>query len=977
MPADSDLLYVVVAVRLGFAAPIPAEQAEALEESLAPAARAAVRSAVAAHIAMSGGDVRLALERLRRSAATEPRFRLGAEIGRGGLGRVVEARDLELDRIVAVKLVLDDLPDELKERFLREARLTARLEHPNIVPVHGLVTPAGEAPMLAMKRVRGRDLGAVLRALAKGDASTVAEWSRPRLLAMFQDICLGVAFAHDRGVIHRDLKPANVMLGDFGETLVVDWGLAKEGGARRSPQGEGGSREAGETADSVVVGEIAETFVPTHGSGDSTKTLDGDVVGTPAYMAPEQAAGRVADVDERSDIYALGAILYELLTFRPPVDGDSLAELLSHAQSGVNVPPSQRLRARDPKSTSIPPELDAIAMKALALRKEDRFQSAMDLHREIQLFLEGVKERERNHRLAEEAVVKAKEAMERQGRLREEAQLAAEAAMRVDKGVQPWEADKSAVWKAQDLAKGLERDSVEAFAEANALLTGALSHERDHAEARRLKAELFWAKFREAETRGDEKDMLLQRRVVEQYNDGALDALLKGDGTLTVRTRAYPCRCLLDGRDVAPGEWAWQGYHPFSGRALDGHKGAEGLTELEPQGLVRLKVHAASCEPGSLDGADVWLWKHEDIGRRLVPVTPRDVAGAAARPAPATMLDAAFDSASPGRPQGPGVWLGRTPIEKHPLPMGSYLLVVSREGHLPIRVPIFLPRCGAWEQEVTLFRPEEIPPGFVPVAAGPFGSQGDPENALAGPGETKVVDDVFIARHPVTCREYVEFLNELARSDPAQAARRVPRSGEESGFYWPGPPYAVPTAAWLAGASPELRTASKRLLQSPVDWEEDWPVFSVSWQDAMAYAAWKRRGDSRATTIPHELDWEKAARGTDRRFFPWGNQFDYSRANANRSHPGGARPARVTEFPGDESPYGVRGQGGNSRNVCLNDPGPDYPGWRLVRGGNWTDTGPRCRATVRLGNSSRSVSEVIGIRPACLVRLARPLIPSR
>ncbi len=888
------------------------------------------------------------------------RFRLGVEIGRGGLGRVVEARDLELDRNVAVKLVLDGLPEELKERFVREARLTARLEHPNIVPVHGLVAAEGATPMLAMKRVQGRNLGEVLRALAKGDPVTVAGWSRPRLLAMFQDICLGVAFAHDRGVIHRDLKPANVMIGDFGETLVVDWGLAKE-------KTVAGSALSGEAADAPVVGELADTLVPSHGPGETTKTLDGDIVGTPAYMSPEQASGRVAEVDERSDIYALGAILYEVLTFHAPVDGDSLAELLSHAQSGVNIPPSQRLRARDPKAASVPPELDAIVMKALALRREDRFQSAMDLHREIQLFLEGVKERERNHRLAEEAVAKAKATIERQRRLGEEAKAAAEEAKLAGKKVQPWDEDKSAWWGAEDRAKGLERDGVEAFAEANALLTIALSHERDHVEARRLKAELAWGKFLEAEARGDEKEMLLQRRVVELYNDGALDAGLRGDGTLTVRTRAYACRCLMDGRDVEPGEWAWQGYHPLSGRALDGHKGAEGMAAREPRAPVHLRVHGAACEPGPAEGADVWIWKYADIGRRLIPVTVelgehRDSAGA---------VDATFEPASPYRPQGPGAWLGRTPIVRTSIPMGSWLLLVAQEGRAPLRVPVVIPRCGDAVQDVTLFRPAEIPDLFVPIPAGAFGSQGDPENALAGPAETKTVDDVFIARHPVTCREYCAFLNALAASDPAQAALRVPRQGEAAGFYWPGPPYAVPTAAWLAGASAELKAKAKRLQQSPVDWEEDWPVFGVSWEDAMAYAAWKRGGESRAVYLPHELEWEKAARGVDRRFFPWGSHFDYHRANANRSHPGGARPARVGEFPLDESPYGVRGLGGNSRDECLNDPGAEYPGWRLARGGNWTDTGPRCRATTRAGHSSRNVAEWIGFRPACLVRLAR------
>ncbi|KAF0246823.1 MAG: serine/threonine protein kinase-related [Planctomycetota bacterium] len=913
------------------------------------------------------GEVRAA----EVTPAAEGRYRLGAELGRGGLGQVVEAFDGSLERQIAVKLALDGASAEVADRFVREAKLAGRLDHPNIVPVFDFGTLGNEKKQLflAMKRVRGRDLGKVLASIGSGDAEARERWSRTRLLQVFQDICNGMAFAHDLGVIHRDLKPANVMLGDYGEVHIVDWGLA-----RVLNEHEGDRRSAHSSSEPAAHAQL---------------TLEGEVVGTPAYMPPEQAEGRLQEMDQRSDIYSLGAILYEILTLKPPFDGLTAGDIISQVRTGRIAPPSHNASVHRPKDDTVrtlrslpsssdappplPPELDAICLKALAFRREDRFQSVKELQQEMQLFLDGVKERRRNHRLAEEAVARAKEAVALQARLLEEAKVAEEAAKQAAKGLELL-ADTSALWAAEDRAKQLARDAVNAFSEADAALSSALTHESGHREARRLRAELYWKRTMDAEAAGDEKEQQLNRAVVEQYNDGPLDALLRGDGTLTVRTRAYACRCLLDGRMLKPEELAWQGYHPFSGRPLDGHKGAEGLPELEPKEPLRLKVHASSCEPAAIGGADVWLFRYEEIGRRLIPVTP-DLRGSAvsegADGARVEAVDGIFDPASPYRPQGPGVWLGRTPLEKRSLPMGSYLLLVALEGRAPLRVPVTVPRCGHWEQEMTLFRPEEIPAGFVVMSAGPFGYQGDPENPYSGPAESKVVDDVFIARHPVTCREYCEFLNGLANSNPEQAARRVPRQAEEAGFYWPGPPYAVPTTAWLATAPVEPKAKARRLMTCSVDWEADWPVFGISWEDGMAYAAWRRAKDATFTMLPHEVEWEKSARGTDRRFFPWGRHWDDRWSNGSRSNHGGARPVRVEEFESDDSPYGVRGLGGNSKDACLNDPGPENPGWRLCRGGNWNHAGVHSRAAGRTGNTARDVYHTNGIRVACAVRLAR------
>ena len=306
----------------------------------------------------------------------ETKYRLLEKFSRGGMGTIYLAEDTQLQRKVALKVLhTPDASGELSARMLREARVIAQLEHPSIVPVHDV----GELPdgrvFYVMKFVQGRRL----------DQYAQAENALPDRLRIFQKVCEAVAFAHANGVIHRDLKPENIMVGAFGEVLVMDWGLAKivaEGEARN-----GGAK----TEDGGSKGKDNERRASNHhhpatgneqpATSDQHQTLHGTIMGTPAYMAPEQKRGDIAQIDQRSDIYALGAILKFLLT------GHSKAGLAQKDFSSSTI--SSNASPALP-GAKIPKQLAAICAQAMAEEKEQRYASAQALAGDIVRFLNGL-----------------------------------------------------------------------------------------------------------------------------------------------------------------------------------------------------------------------------------------------------------------------------------------------------------------------------------------------------------------------------------------------------------------------------------------------------------------------------------------------------------------------------------------------------------------------------------------------------------
>jgi serine/threonine-protein kinase len=296
------------------------------------------------------------------------RFRVLRPHARGGLGAIFVALDTELHRDVALKQILDHHADDpaSRQRFLLEAEITGGLEHPGIVPVYGLGTYGDGRPFYAMRFIKGDSLKEAIGHFHADEAFDKEPGRRTlelrKLLRRFLDVCNAIGYAHSRGVLHRDIKPGNVIVGKHGETLLVDWGLAKPLG-RVEPGSESGER----------------TLIPSSASG-SSETLPGSALGTPSYMSPEQARGELDRLGSRSDVYSLGATLYCLLTGKPPFEGDDAAALLRGVQEGR----FPRPRQLDP---SLDPALEVVCLKAMATEAEDRYATPKDLADDLERWM--------------------------------------------------------------------------------------------------------------------------------------------------------------------------------------------------------------------------------------------------------------------------------------------------------------------------------------------------------------------------------------------------------------------------------------------------------------------------------------------------------------------------------------------------------------------------------------------------------------
>jgi serine/threonine-protein kinase len=325
------------------------------------------------------------------------RYQVLGEIARGGMGVVLKGRDPDLGRDVAIKVLLPGHADDpaLVRRFIEEAQIGGQLQHPGILPIHELGLDADLRPYFTMRLVKGRTLAALLE--ERPDPTH----DLGRFLAVFEQVCQTVAYAHARGVIHRDLKPSNVMVGAFGEVQVMDWGLSKV--LRQGGEGEAVTHE-GTPCDEPQVTTIRTT-------GRDAGSQSGAVIGTPSYMSPEQARGEVEELDEQADVFALGAILCELLTGQPPYLG-SRPRILEDAAAGRLDEALERL-----ESCGAEDELIRLARRCLDPSRAVRPRHAGVVAREVAAFLGSVAQRARAAEVAA-AEARATAAAERKARRR-------------------------------------------------------------------------------------------------------------------------------------------------------------------------------------------------------------------------------------------------------------------------------------------------------------------------------------------------------------------------------------------------------------------------------------------------------------------------------------------------------------------------------------------------------------------------------
>jgi serine/threonine-protein kinase len=466
----------------------------------APGAESSEDPTTSHNLAQVAGSLARDDDRASGDGSAAARYLLGEELGRGGVGVVIKAFDRNLGRTVALKKLQDwPQPAEEVERFIEEAQATGQLEHPNIVPVYDLGRLAGGEVYYTMKRVRNRSLRNVIDGLIRGDAEVVSEYGTTRLLSIFLQVCQAMHYAHARGVIHRDLKPDNIMLGDYGEVHVMDWGLAR----------------------------ILDRGVVTERSARGPEKVEpGMTIGTPAYMPPEQARGLLDIVDERSDLYSLGVVLYEMMTLRQPSTRDGIMPTLLAVISDPIPPP----RAVAP-DRGIGEAMEAIILKALEKDRDLRWRSARELHDAVERYLDGRNEIE--------AMRHAREG-ERFGRAYEQAKSDMQRLERevreISGRVRDWQpvSVKRAVWELQDRQQQAAVRMVRAFGDAVREYTQALAREPELAVARQGLAQLFWSRCELAERDGNELDRLYFETQLRHYDDGSLVERMTRQAEVTV-----------------------------------------------------------------------------------------------------------------------------------------------------------------------------------------------------------------------------------------------------------------------------------------------------------------------------------------------------------------------------------------------------------------------------------------------------------
>jgi serine/threonine-protein kinase len=430
-----------------------------------------------------------------------PRYTMREALGSGGVGEVVAALDREIHRVVALKTLQRQKAGDwiASSRFVEEARITAQLEHPNIVPVYDLGAAPDGQPFYTMRVVKRRTLRDVLaRPALRG------QWTMVRLLGAFLQVTRALAYAHSRGVIHRDVKPENILLGDFGEVYLADWGIA-----RVNP----------------------ESTLQIHSEGSVPPPGVSDPAGTIGYMAPEVLSAKWDSVDHRIDLFALGVVLYEMLTGVSPFQGRITPEIILATCTKDPRPPREL-------TPGTPLLLEDLCLQMLAKSPQDRPASCDDVATRIEEFLEGAKERERRREEARTLCARAHDVVARFESLEQDRERLASEAKTLLEPIKGWESvdKKRPGWQRQEAAARAEKDAALVLAEAIELYTKALGYDADSEEAHAGLAELYWSRARAAEVERTVAQKVYFEALVMEHDRGKYASLLRADASLSLRT---------------------------------------------------------------------------------------------------------------------------------------------------------------------------------------------------------------------------------------------------------------------------------------------------------------------------------------------------------------------------------------------------------------------------------------------------------
>ncbi|MBI3272709.1 MAG: SUMF1/EgtB/PvdO family nonheme iron enzyme [Planctomycetes bacterium] len=678
-------------------------------------------------------------------------YRLLGRLGEGGMGVVYRALHRSLNRIVALKVLTpgDQATPAQITRFIDEARNAAKLSHPHIIPIFDVGIHRGHH-YFTMKPIEGP----TLEKLMIQDLGRFAREPRAAV-ELLLPVAEAIQYAHEHGIIHRDIKPSNILIGPDGAPNVMDFGLSKD----------------------VSEGQKL------------TKT--GMVLGTPCYMSPEAARADTRQIGPASDVFSLGAVLYEMLTGRPPFLGKTYYETMEHVLKSDPVP----VRRANP---SVPVDLETICHKALEKTLARRYPSAAALAADLRQFLAGepiqarpvstlslFARRVRRHRVPTPVLM--------------------------------------AVGVA--LAGGLTWGG------------SALSRTLREREAR-VKDEEFLKLVRAARALIERRDWSAAVRDFERLAQRAPESAEVRRGLADARA----------GREKAVADLIHEGRFLLRQE----HRKAAALEQLQK---------AFALDPAQPGLATLLEEAARDTSRVTLLVQPPDAEVALVRLHPNTLLEVSVEP-----------W-GRTGAEalRDDLPDGAYVLKLSRSGETPMRVPFVLGEKNVEgvpirrvELKVAMLAADRVPEGMVVVAGGPFWKGGRGHNAQ--PSRHVDVPTFLMDRREVSNRDYLRYMEAV---------------------------HAQPPATWEEGRPPKDG--------------DDWPVLGVSLAEAEAYARWAGK------RLPTEEEWEKAARGTDGRRFPWGKEHDPARAATGGLAEGVKTPSPVGRETGDESPYGCLQMAGNAQ----------------------------------------------------------------